>query len=140
MLNYQIRLLSKLMSVNLSRYKRVVGAFSSRFVQIKQHNIFKNAFSQNKVKQTIAKEIFTVFSSFLIFLQVSSSWFFKKIWLESRPDLSVSQSSGFLIKNPRPKPISYQSFSVCHWNLNNVSVHNFLKFISFTSIHYCSQI
>ena len=118
----------------------MVGAFNSRFIHIKQHYIFRNTLSHSKAKQTIAKEIFTVFSSFLIFLQVSSSWFFKKIWLESRPDLSVSQSSGFLIKNPRPKPISYQSFSVCHWNLNNVSVHNFLKFISFTSIHYCSQI
>ena len=32
-----------------------------------------------------------------------------------------------LKKNPGPKPNSYQSFSVCHWNLNSVSAHNFLK-------------
>ena len=35
-----------------------------------------NSFSQSKVKQTIAKEIFTVFTNFLIFLLISSSWFF----------------------------------------------------------------
>ena len=28
-----------------------------------------------KVKQTLAKEFFTVFASFLIFLLISSSWF-----------------------------------------------------------------
>ena len=44
------------------------------FHYIKQHNIFKNAFSQNKVKQIIiAKEIFMVFTSILIFLLVSYS-------------------------------------------------------------------
>ena len=32
-----------------------------------------------------------------------------------------------LKKNPGPKPNSYQSFSICHWNLNSISAHNFLK-------------
>ena len=62
------------MPVNISQYRRVVGAFNSPFIHIKQDNIFKNAFSQNKVKQTT--EIFTVFTSFLIFLPISSSWSF----------------------------------------------------------------
>ena len=30
-------------------------------------------------------------------------------------------------KNPEPKPNSYKSFSICHWNLNSISMHNFLK-------------
>ena len=30
-------------------------------------------------------------------------------------------------KNPAPKPNSYQSFSNSHWNLNNITVHKFLK-------------
>ena len=29
--------------------------------------------------------------------------------------------------NPEPKPNSCQSFSICHWNLNSISVHNFIK-------------
>ena len=64
------------MPVNFSQYRGVVGAFNSRFIHIKQHNIFKNAFSQSKVKQTIAKDIFTVFTSLLIFLLISSNWSF----------------------------------------------------------------
>ena len=90
--NYQIRLPSKLMPVNLSQYMVVVGAFNSRFIYTKQQNIFKNAFRNSKVKQTIAKEIFTVFTSFLI-----SSSCLLLICFESKPDLSFYQSSGFLI-------------------------------------------
>ena len=29
--------------------------------------------------------------------------------------------------NPGPKPIAGQSFSICHWNLNSISAHNFTK-------------
>ena len=29
--------------------------------------------------------------------------------------------------NPGPKPIAGQSFSICHWNLNSISAHNFIK-------------
>ena len=34
---------------------------------------------------------------------------------------------GILKKNPGPNPNSYQSFSICHWNLNSISAHNFLR-------------
>ena len=30
-------------------------------------------------------------------------------------------------ENPRPKPSSNQSFSICHWNLNSISSHNYIK-------------
>ena len=29
--------------------------------------------------------------------------------------------------NPGPKPISGKSFSICHWNLNSISAHNYTK-------------
>ena len=58
------------MPANFSQYRGVVGVFNTRFIHIKQHDIFKNAFSQSKVKETIAKEIFTVFTSLLIFLLI----------------------------------------------------------------------
>ena len=64
------------MPVNLSQYRGVFGVFNSRFIDIKQHNIFKNAFSWSKVKQTIANEILSVFASFSIFLLTSISWSF----------------------------------------------------------------
>ena len=34
---------------------------------------------------------------------------------------------GDIEANPGPKPISGQSFSICHWNLNSISVHNYTK-------------
>ena len=49
--NYLIWLFSKLMPANLSQHRGVVGAFDSRFIHFKQHNIFKNAFSLSEVKQ-----------------------------------------------------------------------------------------
>ena len=76
MSNYLVIFLSKLMPVNISQYRGVVGVFNSRFIYIKQRNIFKNAFSQSKVKQTIAKETLSVFESFSIFLLISISWSF----------------------------------------------------------------
>ena len=30
-------------------------------------------------------------------------------------------------ENPGPKPSFNQSFSVCHWNLNSISAHNYIK-------------
>ena len=71
-----VRFLSKLIPVNISQYRGVVGVFNSRFIHIKQPNIFKNAFCQSKVKQTIAKETLSVFGSFSIFLLISISWSF----------------------------------------------------------------
>ena len=35
--------------------------------------------------------------------------------------------SGDIEPNPGPKPNSCQSFPICHWNLNSISVYNFIK-------------
>ena len=35
--------------------------------------------------------------------------------------------SGDIETNPGPKAISGQSFSICHWNLNSISAHNYTK-------------
>ena len=40
--------------------------------------------------------------------------------------------------NPGPKPDSSQSFSICHWNLNGILVHNYSKIsllTAYISIH-----
>ena len=34
---------------------------------------------------------------------------------------------GDIESNPGPMPNSGQSFSICHWNLNSIAVHNFSK-------------
>ena len=35
--------------------------------------------------------------------------------------------SGDIEKNPGPKPSSCDKFSICYWNLNSISAHNFIK-------------
>ena len=49
--------------------------------------------------------------------------FVHHIWLY----LIISNRSADIEKNPGPKPNPCQSFSICHWNLNSISAHNFLK-------------
>ena len=55
--------------------------------------------------------------SYLIIWYDFDAWF--------RPFLILL--SGDIERNPRPKPISGQSFSICHWNLNSISAHNYTK-------------
>ena len=46
--------------------------------------------------------------------------------------------SGDVEFNPGPKPDSSQSFSICHWNLNSMSAHNYSKIsllTAYISIH-----
>ena len=45
------------------------------------------------------------------------------IWLY----LILTKRSGDIEQNPGPKSNSSQSFSICHWNLNSISAHNFIK-------------
>ena len=45
--------------------------------------------------------------------------------------------------NPGPNPGSSQSFSICHWNLNSMSAHNYSKIpllSAYISIHDCDII
>ena len=35
--------------------------------------------------------------------------------------------SGDIEENPGPKPSSCDKFFICHWNLNSISAHNFIK-------------
>ena len=35
--------------------------------------------------------------------------------------------SGDIEKNSGPKPSSCDKFNICHWNLNSISAHNFIK-------------
>ena len=45
------------------------------------------------------------------------------IWLS----LTIVRLSGDIEENPGPRCNSNQSFSVCHWNLNSITAHNYLK-------------
>ena len=46
-------------------------------------------------------------------------------------------------KDPGPKTKSCQSFSICHWNLNSISAHNFSKKLllqAYNAVHKCDII
>ena len=45
------------------------------------------------------------------------------VWLY----LILTKRSGDLEQNRGPKSNSCQSFPICHWNLNSISAHNFIK-------------
>ena len=56
------------------------------------------------------------------------------LWYFSR----LLELSGDIEFNPGPKPDSSQSFSICHWNLNSMSAHNYSKIsllTAYISIH-----
>ena len=42
-------------------------------------------------------------------------------------DEIVLKLRGDIEENPGPKPSSNQSFSICHWNLNSIAAHNYIK-------------
>ena len=55
-------------------------------------------------------------------------WYFFRL-LELNGDIEFNQG---------PKPDSSQSFSICHWNLNSISAHNYSKIsllTAYISIH-----
>ena len=45
------------------------------------------------------------------------------IWVS----LTIVRLSSDIEENPGPKCNSDQSFSICHWNLNSITTHNYLK-------------
>ena len=49
--------------------------------------------------------------------------FMRYIWVYS----ITIKMSGDIDMNPGPKPSSCNKFSICHWNLNSVPAHNFIK-------------
>ena len=46
--------------------------------------------------------------------------------------------SGDIELNPGPKPSSFKNFSICHWNLNTITSHDFLK-VKLLSAHNTLQ-
>ena len=54
----------------------------------------------------------------LIFLYVNNHFWFFEI---------VLKLSGYVEENPAAKPSCSQSFSICLWNLNSISAHNYIK-------------
>ena len=62
----------------------------------------------------------SVLITFLILIFIM---FIQFIWVHAL----LIRHSGDIEMNPEPKPSSCHSFSICHWNLNSLTAHNYLK-------------
>ena len=73
------------------------------------------------------------FKLILLPLSIIDSCFYR-IWLH----IHLVNLSGDVEKNPGPKSYSAQYLTICHWNLNSITAHNFTKIVLlkvYLSIH-----
>ena len=136
------------MPVNLDQYRGVVEAFASR---LHSKNIYINISIKMLDALPIASAFLFILLTFIMFLLFSESFCFTillrknikimnilllrifhiyalatyvfHIWLY----LILTKRSGDIEQNSGPKSNSSQSFSICHWNFNSISAHNFIK-------------
>ena len=100
------------MTVNLAQWRAVIGIFNCRSSTKRCHisNLNQNFVSMFEV----LFYCWPFFESTFIFL---SSLLYILIILQCHGDIEP---------NPGPRKLK-NSFSVCHWNLNSLSAHNFFK-------------
>ena len=147
------------MPVNLDQYRAVVGAFNSC---LHSKNIYIKISIRMLDVLPIASAFLSILLTFIMFLLFSKSLCFTilltknikimkilslgiihiyalatyvfHIWLY----LILIKRSGDFEQNPGPISNSSQSFSICHWNLNSISVLNFIK-ISLLKTYIATQ-
>ena len=136
------------MPVNLDQYRGVVGAFNSCLYS---KYIYINISLRMLDVLPIASAFLSILLTFIMFLLFSKRFCFTillrknikimtilllrifhiyalaryvfHIWLY----LILTKRSGDIEQNPGLKSNSFQSFSICHWNVNSISAHNFIK-------------
>ena len=135
------------MPVNLVQYRGAVGNFNNRkFFNIKAVN---KAFGHRYWMPTNSGTVLLLLIITLCVVQHKSSKTLKNICagillfnillILKLPFSSILiMSCGDVEINPGPKAISQHGFSVCHWNLNSISAHNFAKIFllkAYVAIH-----
>ena len=141
---------SLMMPVNLIQYRGTVGMFNNR--RFSSSNLNYSYFSKKYHNDdTFTLAIGLIILALWHLIYVLSNWKFRPrflpdlvgicnisikalhlsmigvyvhhIWLS----LTIIRLSGDIEENPGPKCNSNQSFSICHWNLNSITAHNYLK-------------
>ena len=130
------------MTVNLNQYRKTVGVFNNRKILLKkphgpslEKNILKTQLIQivifllaltviYAISLSSAQNIrFLCRSLFHSFRFINAVSYIHHVWLYS---LAIKRS-GDIEKNPGLEPNSCECLSICHWNLNSISAHNFIK-------------
>ena len=132
------------MPVSLNQYRGEIGSFYNRSTsQITDMTISLSNILVNFTKNVLVYIILLVNLVFLTLLDQFSSCNIIYLWnfmthlfyyrlltsflgnFSGKFDLLML--CGDIKSNPGPRPNSGQSFSICHWNLNSITAHNFSK-------------
>ena len=128
--------------VNLNQYRRTVVVFNNRKILLKKTHgpsLQKNILITHLIQIVIILIVLTIryvislssgqnvrflrWSLFYSFYFINEVSYIHHIWLYS---LAI-KCSGDIEENPGPKPNSCKYLSICHWNLNSICAHNFIK-------------
>ena len=102
------------MTVNLNSWRAVIGIFNCR-ISVRSKNC-KSHLANNLHSLIEVLFLFNhYFESAYIFLFALLYLF---VFLQRHGDIEL---------NPGPKKLKNKSLSVCHWNLNSLTAHNFSK-------------
>ena len=136
------------MPVNIDQYRGAVEALNSR-LQCK--NIYNNISIRNLNVLPIASAFLSILLTFSMFLLFSKDFCFTILLKENIKILNIlvlrishicvivtyvfhvwlhlilTKGSGDIEQSPGRKSNSCKSFSICPWNLNSISAHNFIK-------------
>lgn len=139
-----------LLPVNFLQYRWAVGKFNNRYYC--RSSRYSINFSTEKFLiflKPISFYFFYIFSLAIVSVPsplkyiLNSETICKKSVFQSTPVSSLAKIcrfiyfiwffiersilSGDIETNPGLKPKSYQSFSICYWNLNSIAIHNFVE-------------
>ena len=102
------------MTISLVQWRAVIGTFNCRSLKISK-NFACNTRNNNSTIFECLIQCFHCFESFL-FSSLTCLYIF--LLLCSHGDIEL---------NPGPNKSNENNLSICHWNLNSITAHNFFK-------------
>ena len=102
------------MTVSLVQWRAVIGVFNCRILVM----------SKNCENYLVNKFISLIESLLLLYHYFESAYIFLFTLLYL---FVLLQCHGDIELNPGPKNLKTKLFSVCHWNLNSLTAHNYSK-------------
>ena len=136
------------MPVNLNQYRAAIGVFNNRILTTsKKHHYFLETsnMKNNLLFTTIINVVVLVFICFMFEaffnqkkLTALSFLFFTFVIYHPWLFMCLIKISGGVEENPGPKRYSVKYLTICHWNLNSIATHNFIKVVllkAYLSVH-----
>ena len=82
---------------------------------------------------TLCRSVIWIYNRHILYFSLLANYLWSSVACKLHNNLS-----GDIWLDPGPKSNSCENFSVCHWNLNSISAHNFSKVSllnAYTSLH-----